>query len=226
MIKMSIFGFENKIIFDDKTVNVLEIQNQKLFCNVINDINEQCNNEKDDNNIVLLEDNKRLKIDKEMYLLLDIFNIEFNSKKIINKIYSIIEQNIKNRQDNEIENITLELRKYLIEEVNEIPLEFCMEREIDINDVLKAFNVKIDITCYTTILEKIEFIINILSTMKVARILVIPNLKTYLNNEELLELYKYSIYNNVKLLLIENSLQKDVLKYENKNIVDENFDEF
>ena len=100
-----------------------------------------------------------------------------------------------------------------------------MNSDIDVQDLLKIFNVKIDTSCYISIVEKIEFIIDIISNFKIAEILVIPNLKTYLNEYELLEIYKYSIYNNVNLLLVENVLENKLLKYEQKNIIDENFDE-
>ena len=224
---MSIIGFENKINFKEEKINILEIYDKKLFRNFISEINEQCNGEVEENNdIVLMEDSKRLKINKTIYLLTDLFNIEFNARKIINKIYSLISQNIKNRQDDELEKIILQLRKYLTEEINEIPFEFNMNSEIDIMDLLKVFEVKIDTTCYTTIVEKVEFMIDLISNLKIAEILVIPNLKTYLNVEELVEIYKYSIYNNVKLLIVENNKSNKTLIYEQKNIIDENFDEY
>ncbi len=223
---MSIIGFENKIEFKENVVNVIEIYNQKLFASIINIINNQCKGEEPDNQIVLMENEKRINMDKEMYLLTDVFNIEFNDKKIINKIYNILVQNIKNRQDYELDNMALKIRNYLIEEINELPFEFNMDSEIDILDLLKVFKVKIDTTSYTTVVEKIEFIINIISTLSLAEILVIPNLKTYLAEEELLEIYKYSIYNNIKLLILENKCSEKLLKYEQKNIIDENFDEF
>lgn len=224
---MSIIGFENKINFKEEKISILEIYDKKLFRNFISEINEQCNGEaEENNNIVLMEDSKRLKINKTIYLLTDLFNIEFNARKIINKIYSLISQNIKNRQDDELEKIILQLRKYLTEEINEIPFEFNMNSEIDIIDLLKVFEVKIDTTCYTTIVEKVEFMIDLISNLKIAEILVIPNLKTYLNAEELVEIYKYSIYNNVKLLIVENNKSNKTLIYEQKNIIDENFDEY
>lgn len=223
---MSIIGFENKIYFKENAVNILEIYNQKLFSNFISYINEQSNGgTEEDNKIVLMDEEKRLKIDKMVYVLTDLFNIDFNSKKIINKIYNMLNQNIKNRQDNEIENTILQLRHYLVEEINEIPFEFNINSEIEMLDLLKAFNVKIDSSCYTTMVEKIEFVINILASLKIARVLVIPNLKTYVNEDELLEIYKYSIYNNINLLVIENRHSEKLLKYEQKNIIDENFDE-
>ena len=67
--------------------------------------------------------------------------------------------------------------------------------------------------------------IDIISTLKVADILIIPNLKLFLSNEELVELYKYSLYNNVKLLLIERN-NEEQLKYEKNIIIDENFCDF
>ena len=58
-----------------------------------------------------------------------------------------------------------------------------------------------------------------------ANLLIVPNLKTFLQKDDLLELYKYSMYNNIKLLVLENKHYENVLKYEKKNIIDENFDE-
>ncbi len=225
---MSIIGFDNKIVFEENKVNVLEIYDKKLFQKFIGYINDQCNGniDEEDNTIVLIEDNKRLKKSKTIYLMTDVFNVDFNSKRIINKIYGIISQNIKNRQDDELENIVLKLRNYLIDEINEIPFEFNIKSDIDMNDLLKSFDVKIDTTSYITIVEKIEFIINLISNLKIAEILIIPNLKIFLNNDELLEIYKYSIYNNIKLLIVENKKETEILKYECKNIIDENFDEF
>ncbi len=222
---MSIFGLNNKISFEEGNINVLEIYNKKLFYNLITILNES-DNSMEDNQIVLMQNNERVSIGKNVFVLTDIFNIDFNSKKILNKLYSTLIENIKNRQDDELENITLKLRNYLIEEINELPFEFSIKSELELNDLLKAFELKIDTMCYTTIVEKIEFIIDIISTLKIATILVIPNLKIYLDENELLEIYKYSIYNNVQLLIIENNNSEKLLKYEIKNIIDEEFDEF
>ena len=222
---MSIFGLDNKIVFEEGKINVLEIYNKKLFYNLITILNENDSGQ-EDNQIVLFEDGIRVSIEKNVFVLTDMFNVDFNSKKITNKLYNLLAENIKNRQDNELENISLELRNYLIEEINELPFEFNMKSEIELSDLLKAFDLKIDTMCYTSVVEKIEFFIAIISILKIATILVIPNLKTYLDDDELLEIYKYSIYNNVKLLVIESKSSEELLKYETKNIIDEEFDEF
>ena len=100
-----------------------------------------------------------------------------------------------------------------------------MSDNIDIINILKIYNLKIDISSYQTILEKIEFLIDLNSTLDIFNILVIPNLKIYLSNEELVELYKYSLYNNVKLLLIEKEFNEK-LEYEHILVIDEEFEDY
>ena len=221
---MSIFGLENKITFEEGKINVLEIYNKKFFRRMIEILNGE--EEAESNEIVLLDNEKRVELKKNVLVFTDLFNIEFNSKKIITKIYNELIESIKKRQDDELENLTIKLRNYLIEEINELPFEFNINSELEINDLLKAFNLKIDTTCYTTIVEKIEFIINIIANLKMATILVIPNLKVYLEKEEIIEIYKYSLYNNIKLLILENSSNEKIENYEIKNIIDKEFDEF
>ena len=55
--------------------------------------------------------------------------------------------------------------------------------------------------------------------------MIIPNLKLFLNSEELVELYKYSLYNNINLISIERNLTEK-LEYEKHFIIDENFNDF
>ena len=41
---MKIFSLENDIIFKEEYINVLQIQDKKLFTNVINSLNDNINN--------------------------------------------------------------------------------------------------------------------------------------------------------------------------------------
>lgn len=223
-MKLKINGFDNEIIFNDENINILEIKDSKCFTHIIKILNEKINGI-ESNEIFLLDNNENeLNMGKEMYMIFDLFNIDYNSKKIISKIYEIISENIKKNQDYEIENETIKLRNYIIQEINELPFEFVMKRELEISEILKLYNLKIDPINYASILERAELLIDIISTLQIAKILVLPNLKTYLSEDELVALYKYSLYNNVKLLLIERYNTKK-LEYEKTMLIDETFDE-
>ena len=223
-MKLKINGFDNEIIFNDENINILEIKDSKCFTHIIKILNEKINGI-ESNEIFLLDNNENeLNMGKEMYMLFDLFNIDYNSKKIISKIYEIISENIKKNQDHEIENEKIKLRNYIIKEINELQFEFVMKRELEISEILKLYNLKIDPINYASILERAELLIDIISTLQIAKILVLPNLKTYLSEDELVALYKYSLYNNVKLLLIERYNTKK-LEYEKTMLIDETFDE-
>lgn len=222
-MKIRIIGLENEIdLSSDEIVNVIVIKDVNYFSNIIKIINDSMNGIETNEIFLLGDEEEELKINKECYLLLDLFNIDYNSKKVLTKIYDYIEDNVKNNQDYEIERLVLKIRNYLIQEINELPFEFTMKSELEITEILKLFSLKIDDENYQTILEKVEILIDILSTLEITKILIIPNLKLYLNDDELVELYKYSLYNNIKLILIERE-DNHKLKYERVFTIDENF---
>ena len=224
-MKLKINGFDNEIIFNDQNINILTIKNTKCFSHILQILNDKTNGIESNEIFLLGENNEELNMAKEIQIVLDVFNIDYNSKKILNKIYEIISNNIEKNQDFEVERMVLNLRNYIIEEINDLPFEFVMKNEIEIPEVLKLYNLKIDEENYTSILEKIEILIDIFSTLKIAKILIIPNLKLFLDEAELVELYKYSLYNNINLLLIERN-EYTKLKYEINIIIDENFNDF
>ncbi len=225
-MKLKINGFTNELEFYEDKVNILAINDTKCFTNIIQKLNNKIEDIDDSNDIFLLDkDNKELKIQKEMCMILDLFNIEYNSKKILNKLYDVISKDIENSSDIKLQSLFVEIRKCIIDEINEFPFEFTMSDDIDISKMLKLYDLKIDNLAYNSILEKIEFLIDLNSTLEIFSIIVIPNLKIYLSKQELIELYKYSLYNNIKLLLIEKSVDEK-LEYENILVINENFDDY
>ena len=209
-MKLKLNGFENEIEFEECFRNIISSINSKILGEEINEV------------FLLNDEKEELDMNKEVLMVLDVFNIDYNSKKILSKIYELIEEKIVMNQDFEIDNKIFELRNYIIEEINELPFEFIMKDEIKIMDILKMYSLKIDSDNYNKLTEKIEFLIDIISTLKIAKILIIPNMKLFLTDEEVVEVYKYSLYNNVNLLIIERNDRKK-LKYEKKLVIDENF---
>lgn len=223
-MKLRINGFENELNLGDGKVNIVQIENSKLFTHIIDVLNDKINGI--DNNEIFLfdEKNEELNISKEMIIVFDMFNIDFNTKKIIGKIYDIISNNIKENSDELIEKINFNIRKKLINELNDLPFNFDVKETIDVLDLLKIYNVKIDFKMYSNILEKVELLIDIISNLKIATVLIIPNLKSYFSEKELLELYKYSLYNEISLISIERRKYRK-LKYEQILYIDNEYDE-
>lgn len=90
---MKIFSLENDIIFKEEYINVLQIQDKKLFTNVINSLNDNINNIEDTKErIIILDNDIEIKIEKEVLMIIDVFNIDFNQKKIQSALYNKIEK--------------------------------------------------------------------------------------------------------------------------------------
>lgn len=222
-MKLRINGFDNEIDFKNN-INILVIEDKKTFVRTISLINNKVLGS-EEKELLLLSDLKELKMSEKVYLLFDLYNIEYNVKKILNKIYSILDKNLRQTEDMELHRKLFELRNIIISEVNELPFEFTISDEVDYKDLLKIFDLKIDAFSYETVFEKIILLVDLIKTLNLAEVLIIPNLKIYLTNEELLELYKYLMYNNLNLLIIENN-PTERLEYEVIYHIDKNFDEF
>ena len=84
-------------------------------------INEKNQGNENDEIFLLDNNDNEIKLDKAI-IIFDLFNIDFNSKKILNKLYETIEKNVETSQDLEIENLIVNLRNKLIEEINELTI--------------------------------------------------------------------------------------------------------
>lgn len=224
-MKLKINGFSNEMEFEADKVSVLVIKDTKCFTNIIQKLNDKIEGTDFDDIFLLDNNNEELKIQKEMCMITDLFNIDYNSKKILGKLYEKISENIENSDNTVLQDLLVKIRKCIVDEINEFPFEFTMSDNIDVVNMLKLYSLKIDNSSYETVLEKIEFLIDLNSTLNLFNIIAIPNLKLYLSNEELVELYKYSLYNNVKLLLIEKNVTKK-LEYEHVLVIDEDFEDY
>ncbi len=223
-----ISGIESQIDFNNQFINILEIENKKFFKTLVSEIYNIAELNYESNKIILTEEDSILNLSKNVMLLFDIFNIDFNNKKILNKIFSKIVNNIKMEKsiDNKYDEITLEILSYMREQLNELTFEYTIKENIEVEDILKIINFKIDTEYYSSIDEKIMFLIDLISEFSLVKVLILVNIRIYFNEEELIEIYKYCNYKEVNILLIENNISEKVLKYEKKLYIDNDFDDF
>ena len=99
-----------------------------------------------------------------------------------------------------------------------------VENEVTIENITKFIKVSIDNS--NELLDSLFLLIDLESTLLTNNILFFINLKQYLSTTELIELYKYAIYKEIKIVLIDSQSYGVTLKYEKKYIIDENLDEF
>ena len=224
-MKIKIKGFENelKLNADDKCYSI-QIENKKLYQSILS----ECINEDDEKQLILIDHKENCcEIEKHILFISDPYNEEVNNKKILTKIYEMISKSINENIEltTKIDTNLYKIREIIINEANELPIEFEALDDIKTTDILTLFKLKIDTKSYITIVDRINLMIEIMSIIKSDLILCFFNLKSILEKEQILEIEKYALYHNIKLLLIEpnlyDNIENEITLKINKNFEDE-----
>ena len=216
-MKFKISFIENLIEIDNEYVRCIEIENKDYFYRTISLLNDFNNNEDLKEEINFID-----KIDFKM--IIDYFNVDLNDKKTLNAGIKYVKENI------DVLNYDKLLRSYqrlctlFSSSLENIDIPINIEEDINIDNIIKLMNIKINKE--DSILKNLFILIDVINELKNYNLLILVNLKQYLTKEELNEVYKYAIYNNVTLLLIDNTSYGIPQKYEKKLIIDDNLEEF
>lgn len=225
-MKLKIAGIESEINLDNK-INVVEILDKHLFKNIVNKLNNAINYDQDIEEIILTNEDVKINMNKNMQLIIDPFNIDFNSKDILSKWYVKLDQmnTLEMVINDEFATITNKLIQYVRDIVNDLTFECSMTDKIAFKDILKILSLKIDTEQYEKLEDKIMFLIDLISEFELRKIIVFVNIKQYIDNEIAEIVYKYAISKEITILLIE-STKCEKIEHENKLIIDEDFEDY
>ena len=220
-MKTTVSYLENNIEINNENINVLEIENKKIFFRLINDLNQICNGNVIEE-IKTFIDDKEVSIINKVNVISDYFNIDFSRYML--SINKLINENLKGNSDKSL----LLLYKKLIQKYNSVistvDLPIMVNNDVTIESLTKLLKLKINYK--NSIIENLFSIIELERSLKSSKFIVFVNLKQYLDDNELKELYKYSIYNNVNIILIDSQCYGCSHDFEKKLIVDNNLVEF
>lgn len=220
-------NFENNIEFSTDYIAVLEIENKKLFSSFTSLL--ICDDfEKQQKEFILIENDKELKISKNFLITTDILGFDINNKKIQSLAVDKLEKICQNDEVvlHEIKQANTDLYLKIVCLINELNCDFCISDEWSLPKYLKAFNFQADTSSIENSFDKIILYLQIVSELFKDCVVCFINLKSYFDDEQIEEIYKFAIYNNVQLFIIESALSNRQIKYEKKLIIDNEFDEF
>lgn len=223
-MKINIDYIENEIILLDNKIFTLEIENKSYFYRLINDFNLVSKNVLSDNIKFFDDKNSEINLSNKIDVVVDYFNIDLNSKKITNSLYKLISTNIGDDDKSKLENYYAKIKNVLSKSFLDYNLPLIINDEFNIEIVLKLL--KVNIESKNNLLDNLFLLIDINNIFHINELIIFVNLKQYLSKDELLELYKYCLYNNVRILLIDSQCYGVTNKFEKKLIIDGNLDEF
>lgn len=215
---------ENSIIFEDGKINSIEMENKKFFYRFVRDLYSISNGDVLEEFIFLDDNNKEISVFNKIKIFNNFFEFDFNSKKYNMEILKQLVSEINDEDKNEILNLQKKIYTKVNKQLNKYDIPLYISIDIDLEAILKEL--KITIKNYDDILNNLFLLIDLENILRLSNILIFINLKQYLSTEELEEFYKYAIYNNVKLILVDSQCYTSTSKYEKKLIVDNDLVEF
>lgn len=223
-MKIKINYFDNEINFNNEFINVIEIESKNYFYRFIRDLNRIVNEGYSDDVIFINDDNSEKNMNGKLKVVVDYFDFNFDSKKYTNDILKYVNGSINEDDKKDLYNLYNKIIKMYDKILNEVELPLSVESDISIENITKFM--KVSINKNNGLLDNLLLLIDLERVLKLNNILFFVNLKQYLTKVELIELYKYAIYNQVSILLVDSQSYGTTLYYEKKLIIDNNLDEF
>lgn len=222
-----ISNFENDIIICDEYVRVLEIEDKALFANIVQSINSLCYNQESGEYMVLLDEGKEIDFAKNVYFIFDILNIDFNDRKILNKLYSRIKSSLDSESEirDKIEIYFRDVFNLLDSILLEFPFEFTYKTELEVEELFKLYGIRL----YNegqSFMEKILYLIDLISLLDLCKVLIFCNMKSFFTDRQIEEIYKHIIHSRLNVLLVEGVTTEKSLQYEKKIRIDLDFDDY
>lgn len=219
-MKLVYTELEQQLVFQENKVNVLVIEQKELFRRMIQELDKLISGE--EGGFVLSDNNKTMKIDKEICLILNPFALDINSRKALTGLYNELGK-LGLNEENYLKTCSLkgQIAEYIYDLLNQVDYALKFQDDFNLQSMFKALEVEFE-AGEGNFLEGLVYFLDVCSKFhkfQKVKILTFVNLKTYLMSEELREFYKEAFYRKIQLLLLENNIV-DELAEEAVSIVD------
>lgn len=205
----------NKEINVDLEIPVLEIESKTFMQALTRQMLGQ-----DCDATINIEINKKEVLLKNILYISNIIEYDLCNKSIITKVYKELAKRISCEEAFEQQRMRILDSIVNIENIiNRDEILFDTNCDFEITDLFKFVNlfpVKTDV-----LRKKIISIIDICAEYSICDVIIFNHLKDYLFKEDLEEIYKYSLYRRIQLMLIENKHTEELISYEKKIWIDE-----
>lgn len=201
--------FKYQITLPDKKASEWVLESPALFSKYLYELYGQTNGA--EGKFVLSDETEEIDIAKYVELVMTPFEVDCNDRRILKKLYSDLSTlAYESESFLATQDMLQKLQAYFYDLEQKIGYPLEIDDEIDISAIWKAMNVRVE-DYADNVLEKICQYIKIVTEVLHKKVFVFVNFRSYLTDEQLEQLIELAIYNEVKLLFIENC-QRDFLE--------------
>lgn len=207
-MKLVYTELEQQLIFQENRVNVLVIEHKELFRRMIQELAKQIDGV--EGRFVLSDNDKILKIDKDVCLVVNPFALEINSRKALTGLYNELGK-LGMNEENYLNTCRVkgQIAEYIYGLLNQVDYALKFQDDFNLQSLFKALEVEFE-SGEENFLEGLVYFMDVCSKFQKVKIFAFVNLKTYLTNDELKKIYKEAFYRKIQLLLLENSVEQEL----------------
>ena len=185
---------------EENIVDKFVIENPRVMTDVIlNTINDT----KSDSKIILIENDGEDIASSKYELITSPFIISLNSKKILGSALKDIEASICENYFDKFQEINTDILNLLDQAVLNLSYDISFDCIKDIKDVIKICDITFE-EKQLSLLEKITNYIKLESKILKLKCIIFVNLHDFLDDDEIMLLYKEAFYQKVQLIMIES----------------------
>ncbi len=222
-MKININFIDSIIDFNVSNIYCFEIHNKKYLYRISSLFYSLSNGELMEEVECFDKDNNEVKLSNKIRMFTEYFNFDFDSKKYSADITKYVLSNIEQYDSENILKVYSKLCKLINKELSKLELSISISSDEGIENIVKML--KLRINQKGDLLDNLLLIIDLEVVLNSNKLLCFMNLKQYLTKEELLEFYKYAVYNSVKIIMIESTKYDYLKDYENIIVIDQSLDE-
>lgn len=201
---------------EDKILTLI-IENQHIFYSLIADIQSQLDG--NDGKFVLSENFQPLDMRKNTELITQLVPFTVNQKELISKLYTLLKKKaVDEIMYQSTHEIMSNISEYLYKLTEEQDMELAITVPEDISGILKAFDVRFEDENMSLSEKILEYTITS-NELKGKKLFVIVNLRSYLTDIQVEQLFQSILLKKIQLICIESS-EHERLKNEEVIIID------
>lgn len=223
-MKINVNYIDNELIVEDNKILNIEIYNKKFFYRFIKDLNLIEDGNTIEEITAFNKQNEEITLTNKIEILSDFLDFDLYNKKYSSDFQKYI---VKNSEEKNIDKIVKEYSKVydsISNIVNLIDIPITIKNDFDFESIIKSF--KFEVNFFDNLLNNLIDLLEVKLNLSKEKIYVFINLKSYLSNEDLLELYKYIFVKNINSIFIDTNKYDDLNDNVNKIIIDTDLDEF
>ena len=189
------YGIE--LSLEENRIITLVVENPKVMSDMLRDIFRQINGE--EGGWILSENDKIFPLEKTGVLLDNPLTADCNEKKILTKLHKELSEQAKTSLYEECTQVNFHIVDFLEKLFATVPYHLEMELDVDVAGLLKLYGVKIE-SDGADVLENLIDYLRAISSICNIHVVWILNLKQFLTEEQVDQLYEFCFYEKIYLI--------------------------